>query len=480
MEKTILYIDDEKENLTVFEFSFHRYFKVFLAENVEQGMKIILENPVQVVISDQRMPGKSGIAFFEELSVSHPEIIRILLTAYGDIDAAINAINRGKVYHFLNKPFDLNNLKNILEKAIETYNLRKQNQQLIQELQRNNEALKEALSVSELNEKKFKNIFNTSMDAIVIISAKKNTILEANAICAETLGFKPAELQNRSILDIVPEKYRITLKERLIRIIAGEKVPLLEFEILSNNGETVYVETNSQSVDYAGEKAVLSIIRNVTERKKMQREMMKITIDVEENERKKLSSDLHDEVGPLLSSMNMMLSSLSHKPELAKFSEIISNIKHILKETIATVREISYNISPHVLNYYGLKAAIKNFFETKRGLIEVNFSSNLDSTRFSETIEIMLYRIVKEVFNNTLKYAGATKISLAVQITDNILKLVYTDDGKGFDMVHQKNAGGLGMLSIINRVSTIGGDYSIDTRPGKGFNLEITIDTTRI
>ena len=352
---------------------------------------------------------------------------------------------------------------------------------MILQLQNNNEQLKKALSISELNENKFRNIFNASLDAIVIISPDQY-IVDTNSICLEKIGYPLEELRSKSFLEIVPEQYREITRERFNKIFNGEKTSLFEFEILAKNGTVIFVEINSHLIEYDGEKAMLSVIRDITERKKTQRDMMKITVEAEEKERKKLSSDLHDEVGPLLSSMNMLLSSLSNKEEVKKYSEITNDITSILKETIATVREISYNISPHILNHHGLNSAITNFFETKKGLVEIDFTTNLQDIRFSETVESMLYRILKEAFNNTIKYAEATKIIISLKLTGNVLTLIYQDNGIGFDLNDQENPnrGGLGLTSIVNRITSIGGGYSIETRPGKGFVLKIAIDTEKI
>ena len=94
----VLYIDDEPNNLVTFKAAFRRAFTVFTAESAEEGRTILEQNDIHVILSDQRMPKMTGIEFFESILSTHPEPIRILITGYTDINAVIDAINRGQVY----------------------------------------------------------------------------------------------------------------------------------------------------------------------------------------------------------------------------------------------------------------------------------------------------------------------------------------------------------------------------------------------
>lgn len=126
----VLYIDDEPHNLLSFKASFRREFNVFTAESAEEGRKILEQKDIHVILSDQRMPGMSGIEFFESILNVFPAPIRILITGYTDINAVIDAINRGQVYKYLTKPWDENDIRIFVDKAYEVYKLRKDNAEL--------------------------------------------------------------------------------------------------------------------------------------------------------------------------------------------------------------------------------------------------------------------------------------------------------------------------------------------------------------
>jgi response regulator RpfG family c-di-GMP phosphodiesterase len=135
----VLYIDDEEHNLFSFKASLRKDFKVFTATNAEEGLKMILEKEFHVVIADQRMPEMTGVEFFEKLLKINKEPIRILLTGYTDIASAIDAINKGEVYRFIDKPWNLDQIKNAILNAAEIYFTRR-------ELKEKNDKLRKANS----------------------------------------------------------------------------------------------------------------------------------------------------------------------------------------------------------------------------------------------------------------------------------------------------------------------------------------------
>ncbi|MFT3903687.1 MAG: response regulator [Niabella sp.] len=137
----VLYVDDEVHNLNSFKACFRRDYNVFLAENANEGLKVLEANDIQIIITDQRMPGMTGIEFLESILESYPEPIRMLLTGYADISAVIDAINKGQVYKYVQKPWEEADLRMSIDKALELYYLRKENKELTKKLLEVNEQL---------------------------------------------------------------------------------------------------------------------------------------------------------------------------------------------------------------------------------------------------------------------------------------------------------------------------------------------------
>jgi len=140
----ILYIDDEEDNLLVFKAAFRRHYKVHTAQSGEEGLAILKEKDVSLVITDQRMPRMTGVQFLQHLP-EDKDLIRMILTGYSDMESIIEAINTGKVYRYIVKPWDKEELKMTMDNAIEAFRLRRANKQLIQELKNANEDLEQKI-----------------------------------------------------------------------------------------------------------------------------------------------------------------------------------------------------------------------------------------------------------------------------------------------------------------------------------------------
>ncbi len=117
----VLYIDDEVNNLVAFKASFRRLYHIYTTSSTMEARRILDENDIQVIISDQRMPEMTGIEFFESILEEHPEPIRMLLTGYSDMQAVIDAINKGHVYRYFSKPWDEKNMIKNINKASDVY-----------------------------------------------------------------------------------------------------------------------------------------------------------------------------------------------------------------------------------------------------------------------------------------------------------------------------------------------------------------------
>ncbi|MEL6867645.1 MAG: histidine kinase, partial [Bacteroidota bacterium] len=130
---SILYVDDEADNLLSFRAIFRREYQVHTAQSGQEGLALLEQEAIDLVISDQRMPEMTGVEFLEQVRLRFPEPIRMVLTGYSDVQAIIDAINKGKVQHYLTKPWNVPELKQVIANALEAIYLRRQNKVLIEE-----------------------------------------------------------------------------------------------------------------------------------------------------------------------------------------------------------------------------------------------------------------------------------------------------------------------------------------------------------
>ena len=141
-ELKILYVDDEEGNLRTFRLTFNREFTVFTCLSAQAAFEILeQQGEIPVIITDQRMPGMTGVEFLKRIIEEYPDSTRIILTAYTDSEALIEAINAGKAYRFIVKPWDVDELRQTLKGAFDHYFLSKENKRLLMELRSNNEEL---------------------------------------------------------------------------------------------------------------------------------------------------------------------------------------------------------------------------------------------------------------------------------------------------------------------------------------------------
>ncbi len=117
----VLYLDDEENNLFSFKATFRLKYNVFTAIKGEDAIDIIKNNDIHIIITDQRMPEMTGVEFLEKIIKINPDPIRILLTGYTDMSAVVDAINKGKIFHYLNKPWNAEDISNTISRAYEAY-----------------------------------------------------------------------------------------------------------------------------------------------------------------------------------------------------------------------------------------------------------------------------------------------------------------------------------------------------------------------
>ncbi len=200
-----------------------------------------------------------------------------------------------------------------------------------------------------------------------------------------------------------------------------------------------------------------------TKQREYEKMLLNTTVMTEENERRRFATELHDGLGPILSSIKMSFSVVADD---VKDDEVRRNLENAINEAIVTVREVSNNMSPHILTNLGLRQAIVSFI----GKIvfpkdmKLSYNITIGNKRYPATNEIVMYRVFCELLNNTLKHSGATAINFRLDEEGEDLKLTYKDNGTGFDLkIAEEQRRGMGLYNIISRVTSIKGTYKFRT-----------------
>ena len=215
-----------------------------------------------------------------------------------------------------------------------------------------------------------------------------------------------------------------------------------------------------------------SLKRADIDRMKAEKRVISAIINTEENERKRFAKDLHDGLGPILSTVKMSLSALNERIKDSTGTVILNNTTHLVNEAISTIKEISNNLSPHILTNFGLSSAIGAFAtkinQTKA--IEIDFKTNMEAIRLENDKEVVVYRSVCELINNAILHSGASRIEIELNKHEKFITLQFYDNGRGFDTstLSKEDTKGMGLSNIETRVKTVEGVFILESTPGKG------------
>ncbi len=340
-------------------------------------------------------------------------------------------------------------------------------------LQREKNFAQKALASSEKN---FRNIFDNSKDAIYITNGN-GKILAVNQSAIKNAGFLKEDTIGKNLQEFVFEEFERDLSNHFSSI-SKDGLSIVEAEYTNRENKTRDIELSGCKIEYAGKTAFLNIAHDVTERHQMAMQTMRTIIETEERERNRFAKDLHDGLGALLSGVNMYLNLLYNKkvkPE--QYDEILRHTKKLIHEAVQNTRDIARNIKPYELSKFGLGFSIKSFCSKVITLdmadVEVN-TENFD-IKLDDEIELVIFRIITELINNTIKHSEATKINIFLSVDDSILRLIYTDNGVGFDVESAKTQdnSGMGINNILSRAKTIKGKAKLHSV--KGFGMEYNL-----
>ena len=223
----------------------------------------------------------------------------------------------------------------------------------------------------------------------------------------------------------------------------------------------------------------IGTMQDITQAKLAENKLFNITAEVEERERNRFARDLHDGLGPVLSTVKLYFQWLAEANKDESATIIIEKGNKSIDTAIQTAREVSQGLSLQSLNKSGFALTLLEFTKTINTTkkIDIKFTYN-SKNRFNSMLETTLYRITTELINNTLKYAKAKNVEIEFNYSKekNKITLLYTDNGKGFNVAKvEKTNKGLGLMNIKQRIRIIKGSISIDSERKKGTKVMIEI-----
>ena len=208
-----------------------------------------------------------------------------------------------------------------------------------------------------------------------------------------------------------------------------------------------------------------------------QKEQLFAVITTQEEERKRIAQDLHDDISSKLNivSLNSYLLTSSNLTDL-ETKEITDNIITLTAKALDNSRKIAHNLLPPVLDKFGLHAGIEELceeFESSK-TVKVFYQNKIEFDEKDKDINLHVFRILQELMNNSLRHGKATEISIVFEDVKGAKTCIYNDDGIGFDSKNAENQKGLGMKNINSRISYINGTINVSSEIGKGIKVVFT------
>jgi signal transduction histidine kinase len=205
-------------------------------------------------------------------------------------------------------------------------------------------------------------------------------------------------------------------------------------------------------------------------------------LDSMELERKRIANELHDSIGQeLLIIKNRALLALGDLKSHKNIKEHLTEISNTASQALQETREITYNLRPYQIDRLGLTKAIESIINKAERTTSIRFTSDVDpiDTLIPKEMEIYVYRIVQECVNNIIKHSGAKEGRIIIKRWHNRLNIDVEDNGKGFDInvVRSRSRHGLGLQGILERAKLVGGTIRIESTPGNGTRVLMTIKT---
>lgn len=324
----------------------------------------------------------------------------------------------------------------------------------------------EALAESE---KKFRALAENSTVGIFLI--QEGGLQYVNEALAQMYGYAPEELLGSRYSEMLPHPHdRERVRSKIKRHLRGEeKRQTFRFKGQTKDGDTIHVKAFGARIEYQGEPALIGTDIDVTERTRLQREVLRI----QEKERRRLGRDLHDVVASQLTGVSIMLDTVANrKVEDEQISERIQEIRDLVVESCEDIRHLSRGLNPAGLSEGDLPAILQRLASTTDGChFEAdNFEADDAVRNLESDMATHLYCIAQEATANARKYAEAEEIVIRLTDDDGARVLSIKDDGEGFDP-DDLEEDSLGLRTMRYRAELLGADFSLDSTPGEGTHI---------
>ncbi|MGB0580076.1 MAG: PAS domain S-box protein [Limisphaerales bacterium] len=361
------------------------------------------------------------------------------------------------------------------------------------------------ISVQQESEARYRALFDKSADAIFLVAAEGDDIgriISANAAAGEMHGYTVDELIGREIHELHTEESEALSRKRVATLLAKGSMHF-EVEHLHRDGTVIPMEVNANIVTFKDRRFILAIDRDITQRR--QDELIRQQAEeevkqhlasvqaltegletVREEERKRISREIHDELGQMLTVLKMNLHgmekqivSITEAKIRNPLEERVVEADALTEDTIKAVREIALRVRPSVLDQLGLLSAIRQecgLFSERAGL-DCNIVTDDALPDLDDRVNTTLFRLCQEFLTNVARHANASRVTVELHQVNGEVRLQVKDNGQGFDPQTAERKGHLGLVGARERVNNLHGELTISSVPESGTSITVRIPT---
>ena len=337
------------------------------------------------------------------------------------------------------------------------------------------------------SEERYRELFSSAFDAIWVHDLNGD-VIAANRASEKLTGYGMEELMQKNVKSLLSEDDRHLAGQVRRKLLAGEFVQQpYEQHLIKKDGSEAFVQLSTSLVLSDGKPVGFQhIARDITEQKRMQdnlRFYLQQVTRAQEEERKRISRELHDDTIQALVVLARRLDAIAtdskalDEDDHRRLEELREQANNIMQG----VRRLSQDLRPAALDRLGLLPALEWLAAEVRDFsgIDVNVNVAGKERRFSEEVELLLFRIVQEALRNVWRHSQASEATISVEFGDNQTQIAISDNGKGFDVPQTigdlTRTGKLGLAGIQERVQLLGGNLTAQSQPGKGTSRTIKL-----
>lgn len=327
------------------------------------------------------------------------------------------------------------------------------------------------------SEEKFQKSFNNSPDAILISDFETGKIWDVNKGTSDMFGLRKEQLLNKSFINAGILKSPSVVKYIHDRLAQNQKVINYEVLLESLSGESIYGLISADLLYLSERKFVLNIIRDITDLKKTEERLIGSVVEGADQERRRISEELHDSLGQTLTAAILSFEKFKAKPDVENIKVLDTGLG-FLHRAIQDSRDIINDLMPRSIEDFGLIAAIQSLLKHLQNSAGINFQfyHTLNDVKLTSPIEHNIYRITQEISHNIIRHSGAKAATLQIIFDDDKLIYTFEDDGNGMkkpDFIDEHE--GMGFKNMRNRIRSLGGSFEVESEEGKGTLIYLEI-----